>query len=54
MQVPSILQGQSLTRLLQGAVVGAVATMIVSLTGVARRSAVPLTRWQKSSQIWRS
>jgi hypothetical protein len=29
MQVPSILQGQSLTRLLQGAVVGAVATMIV-------------------------
>ena len=29
MQVPSILQGQSLTRLLQGAAVGAVATMIV-------------------------
>ena len=29
MQVPSILQGESLTRLLQGAAVGAVATMIV-------------------------
>ena len=29
MQLPSILQGESLTRLLQGAAVGAVATMIV-------------------------
>ncbi len=29
MQVPSILQGESLTRLLQGAAVGAVATMFV-------------------------
>jgi len=29
MQVPSILQGESLTRLLQGAAFGAVATMIV-------------------------
>jgi hypothetical protein len=29
MEVPSILQGESLTRLLQGAAVGAVATMIV-------------------------
>ena len=29
MQVPSILQGELLTRLLQGAAVGAVATMIV-------------------------
>jgi hypothetical protein len=29
MQMPSILQGESLTRLLQGAGVGAVATMIV-------------------------
>jgi hypothetical protein len=29
MQVPSLLQGESLTRLLQGAAVGAVATMIV-------------------------
>ena len=29
MQVPSILQGESLKRLLQGAAVGAVATMIV-------------------------
>ena len=29
MQVPSILQGESLTRLLQGAAVGAIATMIV-------------------------
>ena len=29
MQVPSILQGESLTRLLQGAAVGAVATMII-------------------------
>jgi hypothetical protein len=28
-QLPSILQGESLTRLLQGAAVGAVATMIV-------------------------
>ena len=29
MQVPSILQGESLTRLLQGAAVGAVATIVV-------------------------
>ena len=29
MQVPSILQGKSLMRLLQGAAVGAVATMII-------------------------
>ena len=29
MQIPAILQGPSLTRLLQGAAVGAVATMIV-------------------------
>src|SRR4030095_6463604 len=29
MQVPSILQGESLTRLLQGAAAGAVATMVV-------------------------
>ena len=29
MQVPSILQGKSLTRLLQGAAVGAIATMFI-------------------------
>ena len=29
MQVPTLLQGESLTRLLQGAAVGAVATMVV-------------------------
>jgi hypothetical protein len=29
MQMPSMLQGESLTRLVQGAVVGAVATMVV-------------------------
>jgi hypothetical protein len=29
MQIPSILQGESLTRLLQGAVAGAIATMFV-------------------------
>ena len=29
MEIPSILQGQSLTRLVQGAVAGAIATMIV-------------------------
>ena len=29
MQVPSILQGQSLTRLLQGIAAGAVATMVI-------------------------
>ena len=29
MQVPSILQGESLTRLLQGAAVGAIATMFI-------------------------
>ena len=29
MQLPSILQGKSLTRLLQGAAAGAVATMII-------------------------
>jgi hypothetical protein len=32
MQVPSILQGDSLKRLLQGATVGAVATMVVGFT----------------------
>ena len=32
MQVPSILQGDSLKRLLQGAAVGAVATMVVGFT----------------------
>jgi hypothetical protein len=32
MQVPSILQGESLKRLLQGAAVGAVATMVVGFT----------------------
>src|ERR1700716_1670392 len=32
MQVPSILQGESLTRLLQGAAAGAVVTMIVGFT----------------------
>src|SRR6266700_5249980 len=32
MQVPSILQGESLTRLLQGAVAGAVATMFVGFS----------------------
>ena len=29
MQMPSLLQGESLTRLLQGAAVGAVATIVV-------------------------
>ena len=32
MQVPSILQGESLTRLLQGAAVGAVATMVIGFS----------------------
>ena len=32
MQVPSILQGESLTRLLQGAAAGAVATMVVGFS----------------------
>ena len=32
MQVPSILQGESLKRLLQGAAVGAVATMVVGFS----------------------
>src|SRR5436190_4608169 len=32
MQIPSILQGESLTRLLQGAAVGAVATMVVGFS----------------------
>lgn len=32
MQMPSILQGESLTRLLQGAAAGAVATMFVGFT----------------------
>ena len=32
MQVPSIIQGDSLKRLLQGATVGAVATMVVGFT----------------------
>ena len=32
MQIPSILQGESLTRLLQGAVAGAVATVVVGFS----------------------
>ena len=32
MQMPSILQGNSLTRLLQGAVAGAVATLVIGFT----------------------
>jgi hypothetical protein len=32
MQVPSILQGESLKRLLQGAAAGAVATMVVGFS----------------------
>ena len=32
MQIPSILQGESLTRLLQGAAAGAVATMVVGFS----------------------
>jgi hypothetical protein len=32
MQLPSILQGDSLTRLLQGAAAGAVATMVIGFT----------------------
>jgi len=52
--ITSILQGESLTRLLQGAAAGAVATMFVGFYGVDGRSAVPLTRWQKNGQTWRS
>ena len=33
MQIPSILQGESLTRLLQGAAAGAVATIVVGFVG---------------------
>ena len=32
MQIPSILQGESLTRLLQGPAAGAVATMVVGFS----------------------
>jgi hypothetical protein len=32
MQIPSILQGESLKRLLQGAAAGAVATMVVGFS----------------------
>ena len=32
MQVPSILQGESLTRLLQGAVAGVIATVVIGFT----------------------
>jgi len=32
MEVPSILQGESLTRLLQGALAGFVATIIIGFT----------------------
>ena len=43
MQVPSILQGKSLKRLLQGAAAGAVATMIIGFNwgGWTLRSAQP-------------
>jgi len=54
MQLPSILQGESLKRLLQGAAAGAVATIFVGFYWGAGRSAAPLTRWQKSGQSWRS
>jgi hypothetical protein len=49
MQVPSMLQGESLKRLLQGAAAGAVVTMFVGFYWAA-----PLIRWQKSAQSWRS
>ena len=54
MQVPSMLRGESLKRLLQGAAAGAVATMFVGFFWVAGRSAAPLIGWQKSGQRSRS
>src|SRR5438309_2929187 len=54
MQVPSILQGESLKRLLQGAAIGGSQQSLLAFTGVAGRSAAPLTRLQKSGQSWRS
>ena len=35
MQVPSILQGESLSRLLQGAAAGAVASIVIGFSGAA-------------------
>jgi hypothetical protein len=49
MEVPSMFQGESLTRLMQGALAGAIARSLSVLTGAAGRSA-PLTRWRTISQ----
>ena len=40
MQVPSILQGESLKRLLQGAAVGAIATIFVGFSWGIRQAEV--------------
>jgi hypothetical protein len=48
MQVPSILQGDSLKRLLQGAAVGAVAAIFVGFSFAGWSSAVPRKGWRES------
>ncbi len=53
MQVPSLLQGESLKRLLPGAAIGAVATLLSGLAGVAGRSVAPPTGWRKTGPSWR-
>ena len=48
MQVPSMLQGESLTRLLQGAAAGAVATVVVGFGWGGRSLGSTATRWRVS------
>ncbi len=65
MQVPSILQGESLKRMLQGAAVGAVATIVLgfywggwTLGGTAKEMAqkmlVPLSWRPSPPSVWTS
>ena len=55
MQVPSILQGEWLTHLLQGAAFGTIATMIIGFNwGRSWLRQHPPTKWRKKSHVWRS
>ena len=54
MQVPSILEGESLKRLLQGAAGVRSQPCLLAFTGAAGRSAAPLTRSQKSGRTLQS
>jgi hypothetical protein len=54
MQMPSMLQGESLTRLMQGAVAGAVATMFVGFYWGGWSLGSTADKMAKERQTWRS